>query len=142
MEHRVVDIETTIAADVAKVWKALTGEGASVMPMTKVETDWKPGHPIVFSGEWEGKAFEDHGEIVSVAERQSLSFTHWSGKGERPDDYHLVTYSLSSSGADTKVSLAQSNIGPKPQPSDKTKADFAKTFQMMLDSLKQSSENG
>lgn len=142
MEHRVVEIETTIAADVPKVWDALTGEGATLMPMTKVETDWTPGHPIVFSGEWDGKAFEDHGEIVSVTERQSLSFTHWSGKGDRPDDYHLVTYTLSPLGAGTRVTLVQSNVGPKDEPNDKTKDDFAMTFRMMLDGLKENSQLG
>jgi uncharacterized protein YndB with AHSA1/START domain len=140
MEHRIVEIETTIAANIAEVWDALTGEGATVMPMTKVETDWNPGHPIVFSGVWNGKPFEDHGEIVSVLEGKTVSFTHWSGNGSRPDDYHLVTYSLSRLGDSTRVTLVQSNIGPKPEPSEETKAEFSKTFRLMLNELKQASE--
>src|SRR5688572_21798310 len=137
VEHRVVEIETTIDADRPCVWNALTGEGATVMPMTKVETDWKPGHPITFSGEWNGKWFEDHGEIVNVADLKSVSFTHWSGVGERPTDYHLVSYTLEPLGDRTRVTLTQSNIGPKPAPSEKTKAEFAETFRMMLDGLKE-----
>jgi uncharacterized protein YndB with AHSA1/START domain len=140
MEKQVVDIETTIAADPAKVWKALTGKGATVMPMTKVETDWKPGHPIVFSGEWKGKSFEDHGEIKSVTERKEVTFTHWSGSGTQPADYHIVRYALSPSGSKTKVQLTQSNVGPKAEVDDKTKAEFAKTFGLMLDQLKKSAE--
>lgn len=141
MEHRIVELESTIAANIDQVWNALTGEGATVMPMTKVETDWKVGHPIVFAGEWKGKPFEDHGEIVTIRDKEMVSFTHWSGNGPRPDDYHLVTYTLSSVEGQTKVTLVQSNIGPKPEPSDETKSEFSETFRLMLDQLKRASED-
>lgn len=140
MEKQIVDIETSIAADANKVWNALTGPGATVMPMTKVETDWTVGHPIVFSGEWKGKTFEDHGQIRKVAEGREVIFTHWSGNREQPEDYHVVRYALSSDGTGTKVRLTQSNIGPKPEVDDATKAEFTKTFGMMLDQLKQAAE--
>lgn len=140
MEKQIVDIETSIAADTDKVWNALTGPGATVMPMTKVETDWTVGHPIVFSGEWKGKSFEDHGQIRKVAEGREVIFTHWSGDREQPEDYHVVRYALSPDGPGTKVRLTQSNIGPKAEVDDATKAEFTKTFGMMLDQLKQAAE--
>lgn len=140
MEKQIVDIETSIAADTDKVWNALTGPGATVMPMTKVETDWTVGHPIVFSGEWKGKSFEDHGQIRKVAEGREVIFTHWSGNRAQPEDYHVVRYALSPDGPGTKVRLTQSNIGPKAEVDDATKAEFTKTFGMMLDQLKQAAE--
>lgn len=140
MEKQVVDIETTVAADAAKVWTALTGKGATVMPMTKVETDWTVGHPIIFSGEWQGKAFEDHGEIRKVVERKEVIFTHWSGNRPQPEDFHVVRYALSPVGGKTKVRLTQSNIGPKAEVDEKTKSEFSKTFQMMLDQLRKTAE--
>jgi uncharacterized protein YndB with AHSA1/START domain len=140
MEKQIVDIETTIAADAGEVWKALTGPGATVMPMTKVETDWTVGHPIVFSGEWKGKSFEDHGEIKKVAEDREVIFTHWSGDRVQPEDYHVVRYALSADGKATKVRLTQSNIGPKAEVDDKTAAEFTKTFGLMLDQLKKTAE--
>ena len=140
MEKQIVDLETTIAADTQKVWAALTGPGATVMPMTTVKTDWTVGHPIVFAGEWKGKSFEDHGEIKSVAKGKEVSFTHWSGSGPQPEDYHVVRYALKPAGDKTKVTLTQSNIGPKSEVDAKTKAEFAKTFQMMLDQLKETAE--
>ena len=140
MEKQIVDIETTIAADATKVWRALTGPGATVMPMTTVETDWAVGHPIVFSGEWKGKSFEDHGEIRKVAEAREVIFTHWSGDRPQPEDYHVVRYALSADGDATKVRLTQSNIGPKAEVDDKTAAEFTKTFGMMLDQLKKTAE--
>lgn len=141
MEKQIVDIETTIDAPPEKVWEALTGDGATVMPMTKVETDWTVGHPIVFSGEWKGKSFEDHGQIKKVTEGREVIFTHWSGEREQPAHYHVVRYALSGEGKMTKVRLTQSNIGPKAEDiSEATQAEFAKTFGMMLDTLKKSAE--
>jgi uncharacterized protein YndB with AHSA1/START domain len=140
MEKLVVDIETTIAADKDKVWQALTGAGATVMPGTKLETDWQVGHPIVFSGEWKGKAFEDHGEIRSIAEGEHVAFTHWSGARPQPEDYHLVRYVLAPEGSTTRVRLVQSNIGPNSEVDEQTKAEFTKTFRLMLDQLKATAE--
>ena len=140
MEKQIVDIETTIDAGAAKVWKALTGPGATVMPMTKVETDWTVGHPIVFSGEWKGKSFEDHGKIRKVAEEREVIFTHWEGNRPQPEDYHVVRYALSAEGDQTRVRLTQSNIGPKPEVDDKTADEFARTFGLMLDQLKKAAE--
>jgi uncharacterized protein YndB with AHSA1/START domain len=140
MEKQIVDIETTISADAATVWKALTGKGATVMPMTKVETDWKVGHPIVFSGEWKGKSFEDHGEIRSIDDARQVTFTHWSGDRTQPEDYHVVQYALTPAGNKTRVRLTQSNVGPKAEVDDRTKAEFTKTFEMMLDQLKKTAE--
>ena len=33
---------------------------------SKVETDWKPGSRIVWKGEYDGKQYEDHGEILEA----------------------------------------------------------------------------
>jgi hypothetical protein len=30
----------------------------------EVQTDWQVGSPITFKGEWEGKSYEDKGEIL------------------------------------------------------------------------------
>jgi hypothetical protein len=38
------------------------------------------------------------------------------------------------------VRLTQSNVGPEPEVSDATAAEFAKTFGMMLDTLKRAAE--
>ena len=140
MEQQIVDIETEIAAPPDKVWSALTGPGATVMPMTKVETDWTTGHPIVFSGEWKGKPFEDHGQIRKVAEGREVIFTHWSGNRPQPEDYHIVRYALSPENGGTKVRLTQSNVGAKPEVDDKTREEFTRTFGMMLDTLKRAAE--
>jgi hypothetical protein len=33
---------------------------------SEVTTDWKPGSPITWKGEFEGRAYEDKGEVIAV----------------------------------------------------------------------------
>ena len=143
MEKPVVDIDTTIAADPATVWKAMTRKKTAMFPETEIETDWQIGHPISLSGMHQGKPFEDGGEIKAYEEEKELAFTHWSkkpGQKGQPENYHLVHYKLEPHGDKTHVSLTQYNQGKDTSIDDKTKAEFKKTFQMMLAGLKQSAE--
>ena len=45
----------------SKVWEALTTPRLTKQYFFGVDilTDWKPGSPIIYKGEWEGKPFED-----------------------------------------------------------------------------------
>lgn len=142
MEKPVVEVDTTIAADPKAIWAAMTARQSAMFPGTTVETDWKAGHPITFSGEWKGKPFKDRGEIQSVEEGRELSFTHWSelsGQPDQPENYHVVRYQLEPQGGKTRVSLAQFNRG-KTDVDAKTKAEFEKNWMMMLNSLKDAVE--
>jgi uncharacterized protein YndB with AHSA1/START domain len=141
MHKPVVEVDTTIAAPTATVWKAM--KGGAMFPGTEIETDWKIGHPIVFKGEWKGKSFIDRGEIQTLAEAKELSFTHWSdkdGSGERPPSYHVVKYELEPAGARTKVTLTQFNEGEETEIDAKTKAEFEDNWMAMLEGLKQTAE--
>jgi uncharacterized protein YndB with AHSA1/START domain len=57
----------TISAPVEKVWAAITEPDLRKRWFFGVdtETNWQPGSPIVHRGEWEGKPYEDKGEIGS-----------------------------------------------------------------------------
>jgi uncharacterized protein YndB with AHSA1/START domain len=140
MEKLVVEVETIIAAPPEVVWRTLTGPGATMMPGTNIETDWVVGHPITFSGEWQGKAFKDYGEIVDVVPGRELGFSHWSRTPEPPTDYHIVRYRLHPEGADTRVTLAQINVGEHPGIDEATRMEFAKNWTMMLATLKTAAE--
>ena len=141
MQKPVVEVDTTIAAPPAKVWKAM--QQGAMFPGTTIETDWKIGHSITFNGEWQGRRFTDRGEIQSLAEASELSFTHWSDKdesGRRPASYHIVKYDLAPQGDHTRVTLRQFNEGEDKSVDARTKAEFEKNWTMMLDSLKQTVE--
>ena len=72
MTGKVASAETDIDAPRSEVWRALTDpdEIEKYMFGSRVETDWKPGSPITWKGEYEGKKYEDekyesaHGRIV------------------------------------------------------------------------------
>lgn len=71
MSGETVTVRKTIDAPASEVWSAL------ITPETikqyffgsEVETDWEEGSPITFRGEYEGKHYEDKGEIRDVEER-------------------------------------------------------------------------
>jgi uncharacterized protein YndB with AHSA1/START domain len=143
MQKPVVEVDNTIAAPPARVWEAM--KAGAMFPGTTIHTDWKVGHPITFTGEWNGKAFVDRGEIQTISDERELSFTHWSDKdrsGKRPASYHLVRYRLDGAGDGTRVTLSQFNEGQDQQVDDKTRAEFKKNWRMMLDGLKQVAEKG
>lgn len=134
-----VDVSIDIDAPPSKVWAALTMPDLikRYMMGATVETDWQVGHPITWSGEWQGKSYVDKGVIRAIDPERRLSMTHWSplsGLADRPENHHTVTYELQASGAGTRVTLTQENLtGVSPEQS-------RKNWQPMLDGLKQTAE--
>ena len=63
MADHVATAQTEIDASPDKVWDALTDPDQIKQYMfgSQVETDWRPGSPIVWKGEYEGKQYEDKG---------------------------------------------------------------------------------
>ena len=142
MEKQVASADVTINAPIETVWHAITNSEIGLMPGTVVKSEWKPGDPITFEGEFNGKHFKDYGEIVDKTEGRSVSFSHWSKTPKRPDDYHIVRYELEDEGDATHVSLTQINVGEHPDIDADTKAEFEKSWEMMLNHLKKASEAG
>jgi uncharacterized protein YndB with AHSA1/START domain len=144
MQKPVVEVDTVIAADAKTVWSAMTAKGKSALfAGTNVDTDWKIGHPISFSGDWKGKKFQDRGEIQRFEVGKELRFTHWSemgGEPDRPENYHVVRYVLEPYGENTRVRLSQSNMGDAADIDAKTKAEYTKNWKMMLEGLKETVE--
>ncbi len=102
----------TFRAPASRVWDALTQPDLIKRYLfgTDVISDWKVGSPIVYRGEWEGKPFEDKGEILAIEPEKKLVSTHWSplsGVPDRPENYHTVTYDLVSRGDKTEVTITQ-----------------------------------
>jgi uncharacterized protein YndB with AHSA1/START domain len=105
---------TTINAPASKVWQALVKPEIIKQYLfnTEVISDWKVGSPIIYKGEWEGKPFEDKGQILEVEPEKILKSTHWSptsGVPDTPENYHTVTYTLSEKGDTTEVTITQDN---------------------------------
>jgi uncharacterized protein YndB with AHSA1/START domain len=137
MENALVaEASAEIAAPISKVWSALVSPELIKRYMfgSTVISDWQPGSPIVWKGEWNGKAYEDKGVILRAEPECALSFTHFSplsGLADAPENYHTVTIELSAGDDITRLHLSQDN-----NPTDEARAHSEKNWRMMLDGLK------
>ena len=126
----------TIHASKAKVWNALVNPEAIQQYMfgTNAVSDWNEGSPIIWKGEWQGKAYEDKGVILQFKPGRTLQYSHFSplsGLPDQPDNYHTVTIDLSKKGDQTSVSLAQDN-----NQTEQERDDSGKNWGVMLTALK------
>ena len=131
----------TIDAPRSSVWTALV-EPAQVtkyMHGTHLETDWRVHGPITWSGEWQGKAYQDKGTVLEVEPQHRLRYTHWSpmgGSPDTPENYHTVTVDLSDEGDRTKLTLTQDNNPTQADADQMARNNWAP----MLDGLKSTAE--
>jgi len=105
---------TTINTPASKVWDALTNPGLIKQYLygTEVTSDWKIGSPITYKGEWEGKSYEDKGEILQIEPNKLLVSTFWSslaGLPDLPENYKTVRYELSPENGVTRITITQDN---------------------------------
>jgi uncharacterized protein YndB with AHSA1/START domain len=137
MTDFVATAEAEIDAPAEKVWGALTDpkQIEKYMFGSQVETDWKPGSRIVWRGEYEGKQYEDKGEIVEIEPNRRLKMTHFSplsGQEDIPENYHTLLYELDERDGSTRLSLSQDN-NPSAEAAEHSRANWEK----MLVGLKQ-----
>ena len=111
-DNLVARASTRIAAPPDTIWRALT-DPAQVKKFyfgTNLDTDWQPGSPIRWSGEWQGQAYQDHGVVLEADPGRRMKYTHFSplmGKPDVPENYHTITVDLTRDGAGTLVTLEQ-----------------------------------
>jgi len=127
----------TINASSTKIWNALVNPEAIKQYMfgTNVVSDWREGSPIVWKGEWQGKPYEDKGQILQFEPEQTIQYSHFSPLSGLPDDpknYHTVTIELTIDGNQTYVSLTQDNNADEEE-----QVHSENNWKTMLTSLKQ-----
>jgi uncharacterized protein YndB with AHSA1/START domain len=132
--------QTEISASADRVWAAMTDpeQIKEYMFGSQVETDWKPGSPIRWKGEFDGKSYEDKGEVLEVEPGRRLKVTHFSpltGQDDVPENYHTVTYDLDEHDGHTHVALTQDNAG-----SEQEAEHSSAMWQQMLDGLRKQVE--
>ena len=119
-----------------RVWEALTDPDLIKQYLfgTEVTTDWQVGSPIIYKGMWEGKPFEDKGQVLQIEPGRLLVSSFWSalsGLPDVPENYQTVRYELAAEGDGTRVSLTQDNNNSQGE------ADRAAgNWKMVLDGLK------
>ena len=126
----------TIDAPASKVWEAITNPEFIRQYLFEAEviTDWKEGSPIIYKGIYQGKAYEDKGNILKVEPEKLLLITHWSplsGSADTPENYHKVSYDLAAEKDGTLLTLTQDNNATKEE--QEQNSNF---WKMALDGIK------
>lgn len=109
-----------INVPVSKVWKALTDPAIikEYLFGTNTKSDWQKGSTITYSGEWEGKSYEDKGVIIDIVPEKLLHTTYYSGmsgKEDKPENYANVIYKVSPDDGHSQVTITQDNIEDEKQ---------------------------
>jgi uncharacterized protein YndB with AHSA1/START domain len=132
--------QTDVAVPPERVWAALTDpeQIATYMQGSKVTTTWEVGSPITWAGEYDGRPYEDKGEVLTYDEPRVLSVTHYSpmmGQPDEPENYHTLVYTLTPNGDGTHLELTQDG-----NESEEQAEQFSQNWQGMLDGLKATAE--
>lgn len=127
----------TLNVPVEEAWDALTRPELIRRWFFGVDTrsTWMEGTPITHRGEYQGKPYEDRGEILKFQPPKLLSYSHWSsmsGLPDSPENYQHVTYSLVSKGWSTELTLTEENL-----PNEEAQELSEKSWDVALEMLKQ-----
>lgn len=114
MSDYVARAEIDIRAPRETVWRVLTENGSrpEILFGADVQSDWRLGSTIRWSGEWNGTRFEDHGRVIELEEPHRIVLTHFSplsGMDDIPENYHTLRFELVEIPAGTRVTLDQDN---------------------------------
>jgi uncharacterized protein YndB with AHSA1/START domain len=131
-----------IEAPIDDVWSAITDPPAIKRWFLGVdtETNWEVGGSVVHRGTYDGKPYEDRGEIIRFEPPRLLVHTHWSdasGLPDEPGNHQEVTWSLAEHDGATDLSVGERNL-----PSEEAKATSEQAWAMALGNLKDLLEDG
>jgi uncharacterized protein YndB with AHSA1/START domain len=104
----------TIQADAATVWDILTSPAQTKKYMFGCETvsDWKPGSPLLWKMQYEGKELVAvKGDIVRIEPGHFLAYTTIDPNNpsiaDIPENYLTVTYELTTVDGQTLLTVTQ-----------------------------------
>jgi uncharacterized protein YndB with AHSA1/START domain len=146
MNEVTAEATVDINAPRSKVWRSLTDPERikEYYLGAEVRTDRQVGSPITFKGEWDGKSYEDKGEVLEVEAERKLTYSHWSalgGKPDAPENYHVVAITLDERDGATHVTLRQSNLRGGATDTDRAnREEYEKNWKQMLNGLKETTE--
>jgi uncharacterized protein YndB with AHSA1/START domain len=131
-----IEISEKLPASVAEVWDTLTDKESVKKYFfgTELNTDWKVGSPITFSGNWEGQTYQDNGKILEIEKGKLLKYTHlssFSGLPDLPENYSTVTYRLKAEDNGAVLTVTQEGFRD-----EKSWNDSKEGWKMVITNLK------
>lgn len=133
-------VSLDIKAPVSRVWDALINPEKIKKYLfgTDTTSEWKVGSSITFTGEWEGKAYEDKGTILQIEKEKIFKYNYWSnfsGNADLPENYQDITYTLSEKeGGITTFTVTQENCKSE-EIRDHSEKNWISVLQSMKDML-------
>ena len=105
-----IQINTTVD----EAWKALVNPEIveKYMLGSQQLSDWQKGSSIIWKKDFNGRKFEDKGEILEITPQKSLKFTHYSpasGRPDAPENYQTVSVTLKENAKGTTIELRSDN---------------------------------
>jgi uncharacterized protein YndB with AHSA1/START domain len=131
-----VEITEKFDSNVSEVWNALTDKESVRQYFfgTELNTNWQPGSPIIFKGNWEGQGYEDRGKILEVEKEKHIKYTYlssFSGLPDLPENYSTITYQLQAEGQGAVLTVVQHGFKD-----EKAYNDSKEGWKVVLDNLK------
>jgi uncharacterized protein YndB with AHSA1/START domain len=136
MSKQALTTTIDINAPAAKVWQGLTDPELVKQYFfgTNLKSDWKEGSPITFSGERDGKAYEDKGTILEITPGEYVKYSYWSsmsGTKDKPENYANVSYRVIEKDGVSTLEITQDGIKD-----EATKEHSEQNWQMVFGGLK------
>ncbi len=127
-ESFVARASIVVEAKPERVWRALTDPAMIRQYLfgTTVTTSWRVGEPITWTGEWQGRRYEDKVKILDFVPNRLLRSTYWSSMASKPDlpqYYNTVSYELQEKDGRTTVTITQDN-NPTQESADHSRANW------------------
>ena len=110
----IAKISIRVNNTVDEVWKALVDPEivAKYMLGSQQVSNWRKGSGIIWKKDFDGRKFEDKGEILEITPPKTLKYTHYSpasGRPDAPEHYQTVSVTLKGSAKGTTIELRSDN---------------------------------
>ena len=116
----IIEKSIEINASTSSVWETITNPDQIRLWMSdseiNVESDFKVGSPIVFSGKLHGLKFRDEGTILKFEPETVFSYSHLSHISKlplTPENSSVIEFRLESKETHTLLTVHQSNFVAK-----------------------------
>ncbi len=132
----IAEASVTTEATPEQVWRTLTDPRLvrEYLFGATVNTDWRVGGTVTYSGEWDGEPYEDRGVVVEAVRPRLLVTSFFrppaDGQARRERNVQTVSYRVEQLAAGSRVSVSQDSNADAA-----AAAQSSASWQVILDSL-------